>query len=43
MGNCSSGGHDKESDVDIYINKNHKVKKITTEKDQFEISQQQWN
>ena len=38
MGGCSSGGHDKESDIDIYMYKNHKLKQITTDKNQYEIS-----
>ena len=37
MGGCASGGN-KDSEVDLYMNKNHKRAFIKTNKDDYEVS-----
>ena len=38
MGGCSSGGHDKETDVDVY--KKGKTQGVNLDKAYFEVSEQ---
>jgi hypothetical protein len=40
MGGCGSSPQDKDQEVDLYMQKHHKVRHITTDKNQYEISKQ---
>ena len=42
MGTCASGGN-KDTEIDLFLSKHHKLNKITTNKDCYEVSKQQWD
>jgi hypothetical protein len=42
MGSCASGGH-KDTEVDLFLTKHHKVNHITTDKNSYEVSKQQFD
>lgn len=42
MGACNSGGN-KDTEVDMYMQKHHKRSTIVTDKNNYEISKQQFS